>query len=389
MYKFLCVISLIVLTFETCLAQTKALSDDPDYIKASMLIASPGYDAHQAFGHAFIRMECPEHEFDIIFSFGNDGDNELKMFLEGAKGKYYEFDTSFYLRQYEDEGRGVMAYPLNLTLDEKARLWEVLDSLKVLPQKPFDVVESHCFSEIARSLEIALYPSKINWDEPPLQSGTYGENAKKFLEDASPWNRIFITIPLADWVDKSGSGRKFVYPTIFSSIYRELEIVAPDGERRRLVDETPKVLVEKTKDELDRPISPTPMAVAMSILLLVVAVTGGQLWHGWSIAGKIVDGILWAIAIGGGIMLALITYMPGHAGGSWNWIFIVANPLGWLPFAVIRRSLWRRYVWVIYAGVLLLFTVGITVPAPSMNEVWRLLAMAIAIRCMWHACWSK
>lgn len=389
---FFSLIFLIALFSGSVSAQTVALSNDSNFITASMIIVSPSNVPQGSFGHAFIRMECPAHNLDRGFSFENNSeDNYVKLYLEGAKGRVNEVYFDQYLNMFAQEGRQVRSYPLNLTVDEKARLWEVLDSLNTLPERPFDVIDSHCFSVISEAVAIAVRPSKINWDEPPLLSNSYGKNSRLLAEGHSPWNSMIIMLPLANLGDRSGHGRKFVYPTCFDSIYTQLQIVAPDGSRRPLVKGEPEILAEQTNLDLLRPVHPTPFEVSLIVLGVILVVTALQFFLKWKIIGMVIDIILWVFVTGGGIALAVITYSPNHAGGDWNWIFIVLNPLAWIPVLSCRalkplnRLKALKWVWTVYAAVLLIYAAAVTLVAPSTIAAWRVLACALAVRCLWHA----
>ena len=382
----LCVAFLLTVTVGKPAAQTIALSDNPDFIRASIITASPGRMPQQASGHAAIRLECPEHGLDRIFTFENNSDNNfIKLFFEGAKGRIFEFNTNDYIYQYHLEGRGVFSYPLNLELNEKARLWEVLDSMKTLPEWSFDIIDSHCFSEITRSVSIAVRPDRIDWDSPLMQSRTYFENAWSTTGGKSPWLLSVMMLPLGNMADTSGEGRKFVYPVVFDSIYSEFKIVSPDGSSRPLIVGEREIILEKTDLSLDRPVRPTPTEAGVVVVALLLVITILQVSFKWNLLGKITDSIIWAIIICGGIFIALVTYMPGHAGGNWNWPLIVVNPLAWIPIVACRRHPQAlRVVWLTYAIILVVFAVGIGWVSPGVIPFWRLLSVAFAIRCASH-----
>lgn len=173
--SYIYISAIIFLCFPVLLkAETKALSDDPDFIKSSILIMSPGHLPHQIVGHVAIRMECPEHGLDRVFSFSNSvGNSFLKLLTEPGLGKWEELYTDFYFDEARLENRRITSFPLNLGLNQKARLWEVLDSLKTVPEAPFNIKDSHCFSEAAHAIDLAVFPGHIDWDEPELQKNSY------------------------------------------------------------------------------------------------------------------------------------------------------------------------------------------------------------------------
>lgn len=366
---------------------TVALSRDPNFIKAQFIMVSPGLLPQQSSGHAAIRLECPTYGLDRVFTFeNNSGESVLKLFFEGAKGRILEFDYDDFIEEYKPEQRQLTAYPLNFSIDEKARLWEVLDSMKTLPDQRFDVIDSHCFSVIAESLDKAVFPSKINWDEISIQSNSYGVNAALQAKNSAPWQLITLMLPLGTMADTKGNGqRDFVFPVLFEDTYDEFRIVSPDGRRRDLIRGTPEILLTGAS-ELNRPVRPTPVETAMLVLLAVVIITGFQLAGKWKVAGRVLDIFLWTVVTLGGIFIAMVTYVPGHTGGNWNWPLLVLNPIAWIPVCICRkkpRAL--RVVWIIYGTGLVLFAGFITLISPSLHDAWRILAVALAVRCFFRA----
>lgn len=363
-------------------AQTVALSDDPNFIRASILIAEPGDMPYQVTGHAAIRMECAEHGFDRVFSFANDGANNIqKAYTVGALGGVLEHFTEDYLAEFRDEGREVKSYELNLSLNEKARLWEVLDEMKVEPLRDFNLVDSHCFSVMSETLEKAVFPASINWDEGKLQKDLiYGKVARISGGDEHRWNTLLINLALGSYGDTRGKGGQFVYPTIFEMEYEDFKIVEPGGESRSLIKGEPEVVLKASRE--DRGNRPTPVEAMTVLLLTVVTVTFAQYRGKWASGGRILDLVLWIAVTAGGVFIVFITYAPHHYGGSWNWPLVVMNPLAWVPVVLLRhRRRALRWVWMVYGAVLVVFAVGIGAVAPSVDAAWRILAVALAVRC--------
>ena len=362
-------------------AETVALSDDPDFIRASLIITGPGRLPYQITGHAAIRMECPKHNLDRVFSFHNNGSNIFKkVFITGVDGWFQEFEFNEYMKEFNSEDRETKCYYLNLTLNEKARLWEVLDSLKTLPPRPFRLLDAHCFSEISRAIEIAVRPSRIMWDYPALQQNTYNVNARLSGGDNNLWNHFIINLTLGNIADESNNARFFVYPTTFEMSANSFPIVSPDGQRRPLVVGEPAIVSQSGGN--DRGIRPSPNEAAFLLLAVVILITVFQLFGKWKLAGTILDIVLWILVTIGGLIILFITYAPIHYGGRWNWPLIVLNPFAWIPLVIFRKNkAFLRIVWKVYAVVLVSFACFINFIAPSMGVFWPVVALAIALRC--------
>ena len=105
------------------------LPDSSNFVTVSLLVTSPTDNLYSVFGHATLRMECPIHQLDYVFTFENDPD--VDPFLTGIAGKstsnFVAVPTEEYLNNVKTEGRGTQQYELALTLHEKQDLWRLLD----------------------------------------------------------------------------------------------------------------------------------------------------------------------------------------------------------------------------------------------------------------------
>lgn len=365
-------------------AETRALSDDPDFIKASLLITDPGYQTHQIFGHAVIRMECPQHGLDRVFSFDNDaGSNVNKLFIEGAHGKVDEIYFDGYLNVFKEEGREIKSYPLNLTLNQKARLWQVLDSLKTLPEIPFNIADNHCFAISTDALDIALKPAKINWNELAVKYNSYANSTKDSRVADSQWNYLMILLLMNTLADTNPYSVKYFSPINFETYYPDAYIVSENNERVPLIDGEPEIITPRTVPNTTT--NPTPTAVGWIILGLSVLATLLDLFTKTDIPGRIIDILFWVILTVGGFFILFLTYAPFHYGGNWSWPLIVFNPIAWIPVVIFRNNKSvLTCIWGLYAFILICFAVFIDAVTETVIFMWILIAIAFAIRCAWH-----
>lgn len=370
-------------------AQTKALSDDPNFIKSSILIMSSGDLPHQIVGHAAIRMECPEHGLDRVFSFNNSvGNSFIKLLTEPGLGKWEEIYANYYFEEAKQENRKITSFPLNLDLNQKARLWEVLDSLKTLPETQFSLRDSHCFSEVAHAIDLTIYPNYIDWDEPELQKHTYAYLARLTENGNYPWNYLLLSIGMGSLMDSKESGRYFVSPAIFEKAYREFNIYSGEGIKHNLILNNPKVLM--TDNGEHQATRPTPVETSLIILTIVLIITICQLLGKANLAGKILDYVLWVFITLGGIFIAYFTFGPMQYGSGWNWVLVIMNPIAWIPIVILKKSPNSlSLVWIIYVLILVLFSAFISIISPSIDPSWRIFAYALAIRCFYKVDISK
>ena len=378
------VLMLFVVAPKVSKGETKALSDDPNFIQASLLITSQGDLPHQIFGHATLRMECPTHNFDRVFSFNNNtSDDYFKMLTSESLGMIQEGETKDYINETREEGRQLVSYPLNLTLDQKARLWEVLDSLKTTPERPFNAFGDHCFSVAAEALQIAISPDYIDWNEPTFQKNTYGNLLRLSENGTYPWNYVLLNLSFGTKEELKGVWKEYVYPTIFEKEYNQFYIYSPNGTKKPLISGSPKILLNLKEEQ--KPNRPTPIETSLIVLAITLMVTVFQYLRKGRIAGAVLDWTFWIFITALGVAIALLTFSSRLETTGWNWLLIIFNPIAWIPIFIYRKNYATlKKIWIFYAAVLVIFATFINFLAPSIDISFRIFAISLAVRCIWH-----
>ena len=63
----------------------KVLPDSSNFVTASLLVAEPLHALYSVFGHATLRMECPTHNLDYVFTFDGKSRGECTEAFLAAK----------------------------------------------------------------------------------------------------------------------------------------------------------------------------------------------------------------------------------------------------------------------------------------------------------------
>ena len=99
--------------------------DSSNFVTASLLVAEPIGVSFSVFGHVSLRMECPMHHLDYVFTIVSDP--TASPFKTGFIGKtdarFVAVPTDICIRDNQEEQRELMQYKLNLTPHEKQELW--------------------------------------------------------------------------------------------------------------------------------------------------------------------------------------------------------------------------------------------------------------------------
>ena len=125
-------------------AAFQLLPDSSNFVTVSLLVTTPTDNIYSVFGHATLRMECPIHQLDYVFTF--ESDTDVGTFMTGVAGKaiarYVAVPTQEFLSQVKKEGRGSTQYELALTLHEKQDLWRWCQPLLWIHDSPRRTISS-------------------------------------------------------------------------------------------------------------------------------------------------------------------------------------------------------------------------------------------------------
>ena len=321
---------------------------DPNFVKASLLVMSPGDELYSCVGHSVLRLECPKFGLDYCFTYESESaKNKVLSFLQGdLKMGMFAIPVSEHLKICAAEGRGVKQYTLNLPSDAKQRLWKYLDG-KVADgvNLPYDYMKRGCayaaFSAISECLRPNYMLQIDKWPER-FDSWTRREFVDANVDVGKyPWNRFFIHT-------LAGTEGDLDVPKSMKVV---LSVDLLDILQRSRVNGIP-VISDKGK-ELLRPTlqvsSPliTPMAIAVGALLVSIANLFVQnLYSRWiSLA------FLMFQSLAGTFFTYLVAFSNLPA-TSWNWLIV--------PFNLLPLVLWKwRKKWALwFAGVLVLWEIG-------------------------------
>lgn len=364
----------IILTVLCCAlpvrAQLAGDPNDPEFIKASLVIADPGDAVYQITGHGFIRMRCEAADLDYVFTFeSEDAGGVFGSLFRTVNGKFMAVETEPYIRDFKDSGRVLHEFPLNLKPLQKQRLWQVLDSLAATGEHKFNIRKESCSGHLLKALDIALAPSRIH----VAGYGTIGESNAKVLgevsSDVAPWRHLAIILALGADGDAADDYHNQGAPTVIAMEWNRFRMVSPRGESVALLSAPDVPFEVPSRDGFEV----TPMMVALITLMLSLLSAVGQrcgkmLWMAgvmrWTVASVLLA--VW-------VYLVVVVSIPSAIGGWGNWNFILFNPVPVLAMIMLRRN---RKVFMVMSVVFLLF--GVVAPLLTDTVLWSVGVFGIA-----------
>ena len=332
-----------------------------DFVIASVCMASPGEEIYSALGHACLRLQCPMHGLDYVYSYeSEDASHKVLDFFAGRlKMAVRAVPTGEYVAQYAAEGRGVKEYVLRLPVRVKQRLWQQMDQRLQYSPVPYDYMNRSCAVSVLQWLEQAIGEDSLQYAPWPEK---YGRSRKEIAWAGlvNEWDIFFATTFIggeANDLDVENT-RKVMIPAELLEVLQGAQAFG-----------TP--LLEDGCNELQpqtltvRPARVTPLMLSLVVLLL--SLVNLRLHNVWLRAAVLVP----CLSIG--TFVLYLVALSNLTCTQWNWLVIPFCPL---PFLLWR---WRRHWALPFAAICLAWIAGMLLyPHQVVDSAHLVLAAAMA-----------
>ncbi len=370
----------------TSLFAQQTVDDDglPTDITVSLLDVAPGYTIYTAHGHCALRLQCPSAGLDLSFTYGLDDnvENRLSFFTGKGMGEYSAAHTDEYLQDYVQEGRQVKEYELNLSLDQKRRLWELLDGeLDRGAIRRYNYLKTNCSTMCAHAVARVLKSDAniIYESTAPVLNGTY-RDLVRHVSSHRPWVDFFWNSLLGAEGEETGQIEDKLSPSLLVETWQHAVIVDSLGSSRpMLVSNDGHVVI--AGDDGQRTVWFTPTVCFALLLCFVVLLSLAEHWGRLRALARGVDVVLFVLQTVIGLIICYITFFSSHVGAAGNWYAIPFNPLPLLCWLLLRRKRIYRRVWLLFFIVLCLFML-LTPFVPQLDLPHSLVVAILAVRCL-------
>lgn len=312
-------------------AAEPAMPAIPSCERASLVICSPGSDVYELEGHAALRIVLDDGT-DLAVNYGIfdfDSPNFIYRFVSGQTDyKVAAYSFQLFLNDYRRHGRQVVEYPLNLTADERARLFSLL-ATNLLPQNRvyrYNYVKDNCSTRPVRLIENAA-GATIALRAPAATEGWTFRDAMRWYHRNYPWYQFGIDLALGPGIDYPISEHEKAFaPALLGEMLPQATLPDSLTATRRLVA-TPIV---HTPAGAGGPADPTPwpltpMAAALYLLAATVAIVAYDLSR--RRISRWADAAYMAVAGLAGCMVAFLIFVSTHEATSPNYLLAWLNPL--------------------------------------------------------------
>ena len=181
----------------------------------SLLTIAPGEDLYSVFGHSAIRVQDTTNKIDKIYNYGTfdfDDPNFYVKFIHGDL-KYMLSVGNFerFMYYYEYFNRSVFEQQLNLTLEQKQKIYEYIE-WNALPENKFyryDFFFNNCATIIRDIFEKQLGNDLVFNDED--KNYTFRNLLHQYMREGKEWNKFGIDLILGLPTDKIATTREYMF----------------------------------------------------------------------------------------------------------------------------------------------------------------------------------
>ena len=319
--KKILIISLIATLFSTIAAAQPVQLSERSYIE--VYTCAPGNQLYSQFGHTAIGIIDPRQNLHEVFNYGTFSFNTPNFYLKFCSGKLlYQLTTesfSEFVYTYERRGRQVVAQRLNLSLEQRQHLYEMLEE-NSLPENcdyQYDFFFDNCASRVLDMLYRAFGDSLIYTGTDTVEQPTMRDCIHPYL-DRSLWTKAGIDLVLGSITDHKASNRQQSFlPDKLHDYLAECQI-----DTLPLVSDT-RLLVKSTIEYDRTPWFLSPLLIFSLLLIAVVVLTLRLSTSALLIFDRIYFGIIGLL----GILITLLWFATDHDATVGNFNLLWASPL--------------------------------------------------------------
>ena len=367
-----------------------------DPVEVSLLTCDPSEEVYGLYGHTALRYHNRETGEDWAFNYGIFNFQKPFFVLRFALGKTdYELGVttfSFFKRSYAARGVRVREQVLNLTPEEKSRLYNAL-CVNYLPENKvyrYNCYYDNCTTRARDMIERCIVDGEISYDFSDV-ADKEGSTSYRSLIHASnnghPWAAFGVDLCMGIGSDIDIDYRQMEFlPRVTLEHFDKASIVYGDTVKPLVSLTRVAVAGDNRPVEKEFPLSPSQCAVVFLILSVVIALCERKLkriFTPWDVFLMLVQGLA-------GILIVLL-FLSEHPTTSTNLQILILNPLPFffLPSVigegkrnskgVIRR---RSIYWTLSASFIVLFFIGTFFQ--DYAEGMLLVALSLLTRCWSH-----
>lgn len=309
------IIRVLILLFALC-ANINAQEADStsnnslhDDVHAAFVVISPGDTPGSLLGHIAIRMWCPSAGLDYCFTgkIPDWGNEFVTSVFKKVKLGIIPEETKAFREDYRSQGRGITEYELDLSLEEKQKLWMLLDQdVEKGLAYDMDYIRHGCAIIATNKVLAAISDRHIDLS-PIINQCIEGDTRREILlryKNFDSWEGFIGHSIFGGSVDEYVSGdAKLIMPQDVISVFGAANLIHGSN----------VICKPSVKAEDDTFLSPMVLAFIFFVLCYVKL--------------DIMDYPIMAIQTLIGLFLCAVVFLSPAPGTEWNWLILAFNPI--------------------------------------------------------------
>ena len=305
-----------------------------DSVRVSLLTCAPGTEIYELFGHTAIRYENPAEGKDLVFNYGIFSFNTPNFVLRFVKGETdYRLGVvpySYFEGEYAVRGSSVYQQTLNLTDEEKQKIWDLLEE-NYRPGNRiyrYNYFYDNCTTRARDKIEDCI-DGKVVY--PQAEEGVTFRDIVHRCTKGNEWDELGIDLCLGSEADVPIDGRKQMFaPFNMLEAARGAVIMQGDSVRPLVLSESKVVDVEPEEAEPGFPLFVTCIIVWLQLKWKKV------IWA-W-------DLLLFGAQGVAGCIIAFLFFFSIHPTVGSNWLIVLFNPIPliYLPVMIYKAIKGRK-----------------------------------------------
>lgn len=388
----------ILIIVALCFSQT-AKAQLSESATISILTCGPGDDFYTTFGHSAIRVcdTAQKEEYlrgtrndfsqtkydtiiiprDYVYNYGTFDFDTPNFYWKFAKGKLeYCLSKAHYtdfLNTYVYEGRYVIEQPLDLTQDEKNKIYEALE-FNYKPENRnylYDFFIDNCATRIRDIINNNLIDRELFIEHTPENVQSYRDVLYGFTEERLLWWRLGIDLLLGSRCDKVCTNLEQMFSPIDMMI--QFDTTHLSDHSGKLANK--KILViNENRTPQARSVSPTLIFWTICIATITLTIVSWKKRWRLTWFDRILYGIVGAISL----FLLFMWFGTDHYCTKNNWNVLWASPL----FVFLSITARKPNRWIILVQLLMVLAViaGQWFIPQQLNSAIIPIAVTLAIR---------
>ncbi|MDH6356494.1 DUF4105 domain-containing protein [Parabacteroides sp. PF5-9] len=372
----------------------KPLSEEA---QISILTSAPhDEEVFTLYGHAALRVYDPQQDFDGVFNYGIFDFSKPNFIYRFVKGEtdYMLGINSFqdYLLEYQMRGSNVTEQVLNLTQEEKERIWTAL-LINAQPENRvyrYNFFFDNCATRLPLLIEKGVSGEVAYFAPPPPKT------FREMINDCTrnhPWLTFGCDIVVGNPADRTATTHEMMFlPDYLRDEMDKAVIVAADGRRRTLVS---KIQLHRSKAmDPEKSIwdTLTPLICGWILFSLIALITlfewrSGKYYH-------ILDGVLFFIAGIAGMIIFFLSFISEHPCMWPNWNILWLHPFHLIGVALFCVKKFKKaayyYHFINFAALTLMLVCWTMIPQhlnvafiPLIASLWLRSGYSSVFKGLW------